>query len=139
MLGEWVDIKNIGTESVRFSSMQLSHTVFGKHCDEIRGTETYWTPTGTQALEPGGQVRVYTGRRADKPLMRPEDRAPDWEAFAERSNFVLNNACGDVLKTTWADNTENRSDTAAYRSNPPEGSVLTRVGNLLVSGMAASY
>src|SRR6476620_535239 len=137
LLGEWVDIKNIGTEPVRFSSMRLSHATYGRRCEEI-GTETYWAPDDTQALYPGGQVRVYTGRSADKTSMRPEDRAPDWTSFAEHSNFVLNNDCGDVLTISWTDNSGNRSDTASYRANPPEGVVLTRVSYLLVPSLAAS-
>ncbi|HKU74256.1 MAG TPA: hypothetical protein VJR02_10070 [Pyrinomonadaceae bacterium] len=140
LLGEWVDIKNIGTESVLFSSMKLSHTEYGSRCEETGQTETYWMPGGTQSLDPGRQVRVHTGRSADKSVMREEDRAPDWEAFAGRSNFILNNRCGDGLKIIWKDGTGNlRSDTASYEPNPPEGVVLTRIGNLLVSTTAARY
>jgi len=138
LLGEWVDIRNIGTQPVRFSSMRLSHATYGRRCEET-GTETYWNPDGTQALEPGREIRVYTGKSADQSLMRSEDQAPDWKSFAGRSNFVLNNDCGDVLKISWTDNGGNRgSDTASYRANPPEGVVLTRVGYMLVPSLAAS-
>ena len=139
LLGEWVDIKNIGTEPVLFSSMQLSHATYRRGCEET-GTEIYWTPDSAKALEPGRQIRVYTGKSADKPLMHPEDRAPDWQSFAGRSNFACNNDCGDVLRVTWTDNTgERRSDTASYGPNPPEGVVLTRFGNLLVPSLAARH
>ena len=41
LLGEWVDIKDIGTEPVRFSSMRLSHATYGRRFEET-GTETHW-------------------------------------------------------------------------------------------------
>ena len=140
LLGEWVDIRNIGTESVRFSSMQLSHTLYTSRCEETGRTDVYWSPGGTESLAPGRQIRVYTGRRGDEAVMKPEDKAPDWKGFAERSNFVLNNTCGDVIKVVWTDGAGNRwSDTAAYQPSPPEGAVLTRAGNMLVTSMAANY
>ncbi len=136
LLGEWVDIKNIGSESIRFSTMHLSHTLYGSRCEETGRTENYWSDSSSSSLEPEQILRVHTGRKADEALMSAEDRGTvAWRGFAERSNFVLNNACGDIITILWNDG----SDTASYKANQPEGAILTRVGNNLVAGMAASY
>lgn len=141
LLGEWVDVKNIGSESVGFSTMQLFHTMYGSRCEVTGRTENYWSGGSSSRLEPGQVVRVHTGRKADEALMTPEDRGTvPWRGFAERSNFVLNNVCGDVITIAWQDGRGNRySDTASYKANQPEGAILTRVGNNLVAGMAATY
>jgi len=141
LLGEWVDIKNIGSESIQFSTMQLFHTLYGSRCEATGRTESYWSGGSSSSLEPGQIVRVHTGRKADEALMTPVDRGTvAWRGFAERSNFVLNNVCGDVITMVWNDGRGNRySDTASYKANQPEGAILTRVGNNLVAGMAATY
>jgi hypothetical protein len=139
LLGEWVDINNIGTESVPFSRMELSHALYGSRCEVTGRREAYWTGSGASSLEPGRVIRIYTGQKAHESLMSPVDRGEvEWRAFAERSNFVLNNQCGDVISIAWHDGRGNRySDTVSYRANQPEGAILTRVGTELVSGMSA--
>ena len=139
LLGEWVDFKNIGTESVPFSSMELSHALYGPRCEVTGRRESYWSGGGVNSLTPGEMLRIHTGQKAHESLMSPEDRGVvAARGFAERSNFVLNNQCGDVIAIAWHDGRGNRySDTASYRANQPEGAILTRVGTELVSGMSA--
>lgn len=135
LLGEWVDIENVGNEAVTFSKIQLSHTLFDNRCNSTGRTETYWTGSGTDALRPGQVIRIHTGRSADSSLMLPADRGSvAWHGYANRSNFVLNNRCGDTIAVTWRDAYGGSSqDQVSYDPNPPEGAVLTRVGNRLVS------
>jgi hypothetical protein len=141
LLGEWVDIRNVGDESIPFSKMQLFHTLYGNRCEETGRTQNYWSGGSDSTLEPGQILRIHTGRKSDEALMQSEDRGSvDWRGFANRSNFVLNNACGDVIKIAWRDAHGNDySDTATYKPNVPEGAILVRVGHSLVTGIAASY
>lgn len=141
LLGEWVDIRNTGTEPVKFSTMQLHHTLFGDRCETAGRTELYWSCGGTDELKPSQVLRVYTGRKRDEQLMNPADRVgSNWTAFADRDNFVLNNKCGDAIIVTWQDSRGNRySDKAAYRPNPPEGAILRRSGDYLVPSTGYSY
>jgi len=131
LVAEWVDIKNVGTESVRFSSMELHDTTFGPGC-RVDGTERYWSGGGNELLAPGQILRVHTGSKQYQSTLSAEDRGSDvnWSAFAERGNFVLNNDCGDVITVIWADGAGKRwKDSAGYDPNPPEGAVLYRWPN----------
>ena len=88
LLGEWVDVKNIGTESISFSSMTLNHTLFDSRCQSTNRTENYWSG-GPEQLLPGQVIRVHTGKISDKHLMAEADRAGvDWHGYANRDNFV---------------------------------------------------
>src|ERR1041385_6525913 len=109
LIGEWVDIKNIGTEPVRFSTIELHHTLFGSRCEQTNRTERYWSSNGTDSLKPGQVLRVHTGRKQYEHLLTPVDKGSvDWRGFAERDSFVLNNVCGDTIIVTWADANSNR-------------------------------
>jgi len=132
LLGEWVDVKNIGTELISFSSMTLNHTLFDSRCQSTNRTENYWSG-GPEQFLPGQVIRVHTGKISDKHLMAEADRAGvDWHGYANRDNFVLNNRCGDRLHVTWPDaNGRAASDVTYYRPNPPEGAVLRRRGEVL--------
>jgi hypothetical protein len=133
LLGEWVDIKNTGTEPIRFSEMSLSHTLYDRHCNKTGRTEQYWSGGGDNSLSPGQVVRIHTGRASDEHLMNPKDKENrDWKGFANRDNFVLNNVCGDVISVTWRDASGVRWDTASYDRNQPEGEILHRQGSKLV-------
>jgi hypothetical protein len=116
--------------------MQIHHTQFGRFCSEIKGTECYWTGRNSQeSLGPGQILRVYTGSRQYEASLSAEDRGADinWRGFAERGNFVLNNACGDTVSVYWLrELSQQTGDSAAYYANPPEGVLLRRVGDRLV-------
>ncbi len=142
LLGEWVDIKSIGTEGIRISTIELSDHLYHSDCQDTGKSQVYWHDTGTTGTLNAGQIiRVHTGKKSDEALMLDIDKGSvDWRSFANRGNFVLNNACGDVLTITWQDARGNRySDAASYKPNVPEGAILVRSGQTLVTGIAASY
>lgn len=142
LLGEWVDLKNIGDDSVNLSVLNLCHTEFSGNCVPNEKPSIYWTgPTG-KYLQPQEIVRVHTGYSQYSHLMSSEDRSGvHYHAYAERGNFVLNNDCGDLISVWWKDRSGNwqQEDKAGYSPNPPEGAVLIRSGNLLVPETTASY
>lgn len=52
LLGEWADIKNVGSSSIRISTLHLSHTRFSDSC-QPSGVEEYWRGGGNDFLQPG--------------------------------------------------------------------------------------
>lgn len=133
LVAEWVDMKNIGNEPVRFPTMELHHTLFNERCVSLNRTERYWSGGGGAALEPGETLRVHTGRKEYENTLSAEDRGDGrWRGFAGLDRFVLNNRCGDCIHVFWTarDGTRYR-DSASYDPNPPEGSVLYRRGDKL--------
>lgn len=140
LLGEWVDIKNVGTESVPFSTMTLTHTLFNNYCQLTGKTETYYRGwnADTQELAPGQVFRVHTGSKYDENRMKIEDKAGrDWWDFANSDQFKLNNKCGDTIVVTWKDAYgRDLQDAAEYDKNQPEGAVLVRSGTKLVRAAA---
>lgn len=133
LLGEWVDIKNTGTESIPFSVISLSHTLFDNRCNNTGRIEPYWKSSGDY-LAVGQTIRVHTGKKSDSHLMNQIDRAGcDWHGYANRENFVLNNACGDIITVTWTDSFgTTQRDTVSYSRNQPEGAILERGKGLTV-------
>lgn len=132
LLGEWIDIKNTGTEAIKLSDIFLSHTKFNNKCEMI-GTDCFWIGRNN-FLHPERIIRVHTGNISDEHLMRQEDKINGgWCSFANRDNFVLNNRCGDILTLTWRDfNSFPQAETVSFEANQPEGAILVRVGNNLV-------
>lgn len=133
LLGEWVDIRNTGTEAIPFSSISLSHTLFDNQCNNTGRVEPYWSG-GSEFLAVGQVIRVHTGKLSDKHLMNPADgQGCNWHGYANRENFVLNNACGDVITATWTDSFgSTQRDTVSYNRNQPEGAILERGKGLVV-------
>lgn len=140
LLGEWVDIKNVGTESAPFSTMKLTHTLFNDYCQLTGRTETYFTgsSTDTQALAPGQVLRIHTGRKSDEGRTKDEDKVSrDWFNFANSDQFKLNNKCGDTIVVTWKDSYgRDLQDAAEYDRDQAEGAVLVRSGSKLVRAAA---
>ncbi len=134
LLGEWVDIRNTGTEAIPFSAISLSHTLFDNQCNNTGRAEIYWSGGGSNVLAVGQVVRVHTGNRLDAHLMNASDKLGcNWHGYADRSNFVLNNSCGDIITATWTDSFGTRQrDTVSYSRNQPEGAILERGKGLVV-------
>lgn len=133
LLGEWVDIKNVGTESIPFSEISLSHTLFDNSCNNTGRVEPYWKSSGG-SLEVGQVIRVHTGKQSDSHLMNINDKLGcNWHGYANRENFVLNNACGDIITVTWTDSFgATQRDSVSYNRNQPEGAILERGKGLTV-------
>jgi hypothetical protein len=134
LLGEWIDLKNIGNEAVPFHGIKVYHVAFDSRCQVVEKTRLYYECWYGNSLEPGEIARLFTGRERDKHLMAEADKnGVNYYLFANKDNFVLNNRCGDNLLLTWsASFGSNASDSAGYAPNPPEGVVLQRRGHLLV-------
>jgi hypothetical protein len=131
LLGEWVDLKNIGDAAVNLVSLNLAHREFDGNCVVKTASQIYWTGKSGVSLSPGQIVRIHTGRSQDAALMSaPDQQGVHHHAFADKGSFVLNNRCGDTLSVWWkhGDNW-NQDDTASYRPNPSEGKVLQRLGD----------
>ncbi len=133
LYGEWVDVKNIGADSVHFSTIQVRHALFDDQCFATGETELYWTGGSADFLKPDQVVRIHAGRYDDGSLMSSEDReGADWHGFAECDNFILDLMCGDKIIVTWRDSFEHSyNDWACYAPHPPEDVILKRSGNLL--------
>ena len=140
LLGEWVDLKNVGDGAVTLATLNLSHTVFGPGCTPRTDVHRYWRGPSDVSLQPGQIVRVHTGRSLDASLMKAEDRnGVHQHAYAESGTFVLNNVCGDSLYVHWLyEGKWQQEDRASYGPNPPEGAVLVRVGDRLVASVVSA-
>jgi hypothetical protein len=130
LLAEWVDLKNIGDQSVTLSWLNLSNFHYDNNCKREDSPTIYWTGESTDVLGVGKIVRVHTGRASQSASMLAADRAgADLHVFANRGNFILNNKCGDVLGV-WYKSTQDKSwlkdDGTYYDPNPGEGAVLVR-------------
>jgi hypothetical protein len=139
LVAEWVDIKNIGDEPVRFLTMELHHTLFNERCVSLNKTERYWGGGGNAELQPGETLRVHTGLKEYQSTLSAEDRGDGtWRAFDGRERFVLNNRCGDCIQVFWTGRNGKRYvDSASYDPNPPEGRVLHRRGDKLAVAVYA--
>ncbi len=140
LLGEWVDLKNIGDANVTLSMLHLSDTDFEPGCGAKQPT-IYWNGSQYTTLKPGEIVRVHTGKSADVASMRSEDKSGvHYHAYAEKGNFVLNNTCGDTLAVWYKDKDGKwrQDDEASYSPKPPEGTVLYRAGASLVPAGATA-
>lgn len=136
LLGEWIDLKNVGETTVRLSEVGLCHTEFSQDCIPNDRPTVYWSGRYGEVLSPGEIVRVHTGRSRDVSSMRAEDyQGVHLHAYAESGLFVLNNKCGDNL-AIWSKDTNGKWSTkvdgASYDPNPPDGEVLRRFGGKLV-------
>lgn len=142
LFGEWVDIKNIGNDSVHFSTIQVRHALFDEKCYATGETELYWIGASDDYLKPNQVMRIHAGKRDDSYLMSSEDQTgADWHSYVECDDFVLNLLCGDKIIVTWRDSFDSGyQDWAAYAPNPPEDLILKRSGNLLAgAGVGLSF
>lgn len=141
LVGEWVDLKNIGDTSVNLSIINLFHREFNSNCTST-GWGHYWGGNKFGELKPGQSLRIHTGKQSDFFHATAIDRTGvDMHQFAERSQFALNNRCGDTISVDWR-NSEGKmvpEDSATYHPNPPEGAVLIRSGELLIPEYSSAY
>ena len=135
LLGEWVDLRNIGDTPVTLSTIHLGDIEFSQNCIPAKNSTIYWKGSSTQSLSPQQILRVHAGKSLYSSSMLDEDRVgAHLHAYAEKGNFVLNNRCGDVISVWWIGNDGkwHEEDKANYDPNLPEGAILTRVGSKLI-------
>ncbi len=141
LFGEWVDVKNIGNDEVRFPTIQLRHALFDEECHTTGGLELYWIGDNGEFFKPGQVLRIHAGRRESASLISADDQdGADWHGYAESDTFILNNRCGDKIVLSWQDAVNQIcQDWVCYAPYPPEDLILKRSGNLLtVAGVGMS-
>lgn len=112
---EWLEFQNTSGKNLDLAGVDLLHQTFNNWC-QLTGQETVTSFKGP--LDAGRSIRVHTGRGEGA-----------WEGtlfhfYLGRSNYVWNNACGDIAVLSVKGGT---IDSAGYAPNPPEGAVLRRV------------
>jgi len=123
--GEWVDIKNIGDLPVNLGEIEFQHKAFS-----TIGTFTWKKVTGFTGTLPVGQiVRVHSGSGPESKLLWADKQDVDYHVFTNRDQYVWNNAFGDSPRLIKG---HSCLDEASYGSNPPEGTILSRIGDWLV-------
>jgi hypothetical protein len=135
LLGEWVDLQNVGNTSVNLSVITLFHLQYSQTGIAENHFTPYWRGNPGEVLNPGEILRVHTGKSAYATYMRDVDKqGVHRHSFAESGNFVLNNRFGDTISIWWR-NSQNewvKEDQVSYDPNPPDGAILRRSGDKLV-------
>jgi hypothetical protein len=141
LLGEWVDLKNVGDAAVALNQLYLARTEHDRNGVPHQKPTIYWNGLATEILLPNQAVRVHTGRSRDAWLMNSTDAAGvDRHAFADKGSFVLSNRFETSISIWWKAQNQGFQfeDRATYDSEPPEGAVLVRVGTKLQAA-SSSY
>lgn len=136
LAGEWVDVKNVGADSVDVSKIALYHRAY-----PAGGGEAKWAEVCKLAgtLPAGKILRVHSGRPRDGSVRSEEDtQGHDYYMFTGTDSYVWNNREGDSA-LLWEPAGEGRTiDFAGYDPNPPEGVVLVRSGQKLIPATATA-
>lgn len=132
---EWADIKNVGTRDVDVTGVQLCHIAYGPA--HPNGQWEIVTSFSSGVLKPGQVLRVHAGRGPVNVLRAEDLVGADFHLFTGNDAYVWNNDRGDCA-SLWMAGASAYFDKACYAPNPPEGVVLTRVGDALVTGAAAA-
>lgn len=74
LLGEWVDLKNIGDASVSLATLQLANNEFDANCKVTKEAVIYWNGRSGDTLQAGKILRVHTGKSSDSAVLKPENR-----------------------------------------------------------------
>jgi len=130
---EWVDFKNTGIVAEDLQNVRLYHVAYALgepngHWEEITNFQG--------SLPPGQVVRVHSGQSRDMSVLRQEDLlGADYHLFTGKDSYVWNNQKGDIA-VLGNGSVSNLIDRAPYDPNPPEGTVLVRIGEKLVPAVA---
>ena len=124
---EWVDFKNTSGIPFGLQNVELFHLTYtGLQTSSAKVTGF------SGSLGTGQTVRIHSGRVRDLSVLRKEDLdGADHHIFTGRDSYVWNNSEGDT-PSLWDVVTRSWIDRASYDRNPPEGAVLTRVGEKLI-------
>jgi hypothetical protein len=131
LAAEWVDFENNGTGGVDLSMVELFHRAY--HYGQQPTWERVSTFTGI--LPAGKSVRVHSGGGPEGVIRDEDRRGADYHVFSGE-NYVWNNKEGDT-PALYHTTTKTTLDAASYDPNPPEGQVLVRSGDKLVSPQPA--
>jgi len=142
LLGEWVDLQNTSDTALNLGGFHLANREFDSRCIAKPAPVVYWFGDSRITLQRGEIVRIHTGKEVDSYSMLQADRqGVHYHSFANRGWFVLNNRCGDTISVWSKDSAGNyqspAEDEASYDPNPPDGEILVRKGNKLVTALVA--
>lgn len=128
LAGEWIDIQNATISGVDLSVVELYHRAY-----TTAHPEGEWEKVFNMAwvLPAGDTLRIHSGGKIPLEDMHHQDQfGAEWHAFTGK-NYIWNNSRPDtpllfnrISKLT--------VDKATYYSNPQEGKILRRRGDLLV-------
>jgi hypothetical protein len=128
--GEWFDVRNDGSASVRTSGLCLYHLEYPSSEGEPEYRFVVTLPECW--LKPGEILRVHSGPRRDLSTLYSEDRTgADRHAFTGGEARVWNRRQGDTA-VLYALATKETTDSVSYDPDPPEGVVLWRQGPKLI-------
>ena len=131
--GEWVDIQNVGTQAVSLDSVILHHVAYsadGRTCRWER------VMTFKGVLQSGKVFRLHSGSGPESVLRQEDILGADFHLFTG-GNYIWNNDRGDC-SALFIDGQSSPFDKACYATSPPEGVVLKRVGDTLVSATSTA-
>lgn len=134
LAGEWIDIKNVGTEVYGFKSIVLEHVAYPPGFPYGQWERVIdLTPAGSLAVNQ--TLRVHSGGRIDLSLLHQVDiQGAELHIFTGKS-YVWNNDRSDTARLMFYPASPNLPfcvDQAGYTLAPREGAILQRRGNLLV-------
>jgi hypothetical protein len=115
---EWIEFRNDTANRLNIEEVTLHHTTFNDRCERT-GERLLMQFRGVLAVGQSLRIHTGTGTAWDEGTIR--------HLYADRTNFVWNNVCGDTAVLRLANG--DRHDWASYDGNPPEGVVLERVPN----------
>ena len=127
--GEWVDVQNVCSTSVKMDGVTLYHIAYTGPRKDKPEWEKVMTFNGT--LKPAEVIRVHSGSGPESAL-KTENRTGATYHFFTRNNYVWNNDKAD-RSALWLTGQNQPFDQPWYEANPPEGKVLQRVGDKLIA------
>ena len=132
--GEWVDLLNTGLQPFNLGGVALQHVAYPSPLTMGVWREVMLFPDFSLGVSE--ILRVHSGRKVDLSVLYPEDQSgAEWHIFTGNNYYVWNNDRGDAARLVVSADDPQREvqlDKAEYISIPPEGVVLSRVGDLLI-------
>jgi len=126
LVGEWMDIKNSGTEDYLMAGIALQHVAYTAGYPNGIWTNVLNFTEGT--LEVGKVVRIHSGSKPD--FLSWEDQSgADFHVYTN-GDYVWNNDKSDRPRIV-SGGSDSVIDETMYDAYPPEGEILKRIGNKL--------
>jgi len=126
--GEWVDIQNAGAYPVDLAGVSLYHIAYSGAAD----SGTWQLVMNFRGMLGAGEIlRVHAGSGPVTALQTVDQQGAHHHLFTGHDQYVWNNDRGDCA-ALFQNGQGDPFDRACYDSNPPEGVILSRVGDRLV-------
>jgi hypothetical protein len=129
--GDWVDVRNDSSSSVRTNGLCLYHLEFPS--PDAQPEYRFVVTLPECSLKPGEVLRLHSGPRREVAALHVEDRSgADWHAFTGGEACLWNRREGDTAVLYEVAKKET-IDSVSYDPDPPEGVLLLRQGARLVA------